>query len=351
MKAAVLERFSGSLTLTSVPDPVCPPDGAVVSVKACGVCRSDHHAWVGSDPDVVLPHVMGHEFAGEVIEVGPHCHRFSKGQRVTALFILGCGHCSDCRGGQPTICETQSVIGFTFWGSFAEAVAIPAADYNLVALPDCLEAVAAAGMGCRVTTAWRALVDRAAVRPGEWVAVHGCGGVGLAAILIARALGARVVAVDVSAGALAQARGFGAEVTVDASVGPDAVAQTVRAATQGGAHVSLDALGISATFAASLAGLRKLGRHVQVGMPVGAHATVPLPLLDLVYARQLSLMGTRGLGAADFAPLMQMIEGGLFDPSVLVTRRITLGQAEAALRAMDSGTQAPGVTVIDRFDC
>ena len=350
MKAAVLERFSGPLHIRDVPDPICPQDGAVIAVQACGVCRSDHHAWVGADPDVALPHVMGHEFAGEVIEVGPNCHRFAKGDRVTAPFILGCGHCSDCRAGQPTICETQAVIGFTFWGSFAQAVAIPAADYNLVALPDSLDAVSAAGMGCRVTTAWRALVDRADVRPGEWVAVHGCGGVGLAAILICAALGARVVAVDVSPGALDQARGFGAEHCIDASQGSDSVIEAVRAVTGGGAHVSLDALGITATFAASLGGLRKLGRHVQVGMPVGSHATVNLPLLDLIYARQLTVMGMRGLGASGFAPLMQLIEGGRFDPAVLVTQRIPLGQAEAALRAMDSGAQPPGVTVIDRFD-
>ncbi len=350
MKAAVLETYSGPLHVRDVPDPACPPDGAIVAVEACGVCRSDHHAWVGSDPDVVLPHVMGHEFAGTVIEVGPTCSRFAKGDRVTAPFILGCGHCADCRGGQPTICNSQAVIGFSFWGSFAEAVAIPSADFNLVPLPDSLDAVSAAGMGCRVTTAWRALVDRADLRPGEWLAVHGCGGVGLAAILIARALGARVVAVDVSDGALQQARAFGAEVTLTAQGGPDAVAEQVRAATGGGAHVSLDALGIAATFAASLAGLRKLGRHVQVGMPVGAHATVDLPLLDLVYARQLTLMGMRGLGAADFQPLMNMIAGGRFDPSVLVTTRIPLSQAEAALRAMDSGAQPPGVTVIDRLD-
>lgn len=349
MKAAVLETFSGPLQLRDVPDPLCPPDGAVVAVEACGVCRSDHHAWVGADPDVALPHVMGHEFAGTVIEVGPACHRFAKGDRVTAPFILGCGHCTDCRGGQPTICATQSVIGFTFWGSFAEAVAIPAADFNLVGLPDGLDAVSAAGMGCRVTTAWRALVDRADLQPGEWLAVHGCGGVGLAAILIAGALGARVVAIDISAGALDQARAFGAEVTLDASMGAEALSIAIQSATGGGAHVSLDALGITATFAASLAGLRKLGRHVQVGMPVGVHATVPLPLLDLVYARQLTLMGMRGLGAADFRPLMQMIDGGRFDPSALVTQTIPLAQAEATLRAMDSGAQAPGVTVIDRI--
>jgi len=348
MKAAVLERFRGPLALRDAPDPDCPDDGAVIAVRACGVCRSDHHAWVGADPDVALPHVMGHEFAGEVVAVGPQTQRFRLGDRVTAPFILGCGACADCRAGQPTICATQDVIGFTFWGSFAEAVAIPAADFNLVALPDSLDMAAAAGMGCRVTTAWRALVDRADLRPGEWVTIHGCGGVGLAATQIACALGARVIAVDISAGALDQAAALGAEHRLNAAEEGD-VAEAVRALTGGGAHVSLDALGITTTFEASLRGLRKLGRHVQVGMPVGDHATVPLPLLELVYARQLSLFGMRGLGAAAFDPLMRLIEGGHLDPARLVTQRIALSEVEGALRAMDGG-QPPGVTVVDRFD-
>ncbi|SEO52897.1 alcohol dehydrogenase [Salinihabitans flavidus] len=348
MKAALIESFNGPLTLSDIPDPVCPRDGAIVAVRACGVCRSDHHAWTGADPDVRLPHVMGHEFAGEVLEVGPDCHGVAIGDRVTAPFILGCGHCADCRAGEPTICDAQQVIGFTFWGAFAERVAIPHAGYNLVRLPQALDFAAAAGMGCRVTTAWRALTDRAALRPGEWLVVHGCGGVGLSAVMIAAAIGARVLAVDVSAGALRQARDLGANAVLDAS-DPTDVGAAVREMTGGGAHVSLDALGVTETFHNSLKSLRKLGRHVQVGMPVGSHSTVSLPLLELIYARQLSLSGMRGLGAPGFASLLAMVEADWIDPSRLVTQRIPLSGAEAALRAMD-GAQPPGVTVIDRMD-
>lgn len=348
MKAAVMTEFDAALPLEQVPDPACPHDGAIVAVRACGVCRSDHHAWKGADPDVVLPHVMGHEFAGEVIETGPECRAFRVGERVTAPFVLGCGACADCRAGEPTICEAQHVVGFTFWGAFAERVAIPRADFNLVRLPETVGFTTAAGMGCRVTTAFRAVVDRARLQPGEWLAVHGCGGVGLSAVMIGAALGAPVLAIDINPQALEMARNFGATATIDAGTGE--VGERVREITGGGAHVSLEALGITATFENSLRSLRKMGRHVQIGMPVGAHATPPLPLLDLVYARQLTLHGTRGLGANRFSALFEMVAAGRIDPARLVTKTIPLSGAGAALRAMDR-FQGHGVCVIDRLDC
>ena len=343
-----MERFAGALPVTEQPDPDCPDDGVVIAVRACGVCRSDHHAWKGTDPDVVLPHVMGHELAGEVVAVGADCRRIQVGDRVTAPFILGCGTCVDCTAGQATVCGRQEVIGFTMWGAFAELVAVPRADANLVAIPDELDFVSAAGLGCRVTTAWRALVDRAALQEGEWLAIHGAGGVGLSATMIAVALGARVVAVDVSDAALEFARALGAEAVVSAREHPD-VGAAVRDATGGGSHVSIDALGVDATFQNSLRSLRPLGRHVQVGMPVGDHASVSLELLSLVYARQLSIHGMRGLDAHGFGSLLEFVADGRIDPRRLVTQRIALSDAGAALSAMD-GVQPPGITVIDRLD-
>lgn len=347
MRAAIFDRFEGPLAVRDVPEPACPADGAIVRVEACGVCRSDHHAWKGVDPDVAAPHVPGHEFAGVVEEVGRDCRRVAEGDRVTAPFILACGRCRDCLGGDPTVCAEQHVLGFSSWGAFAERAAVPHADFNLVRLPEAMDFVTAAGMGCRVTTAFRALVERADLRPGEWLAVHGCGGVGLSAVMIGAALGGAVLAVDVNETALDLARRLGATQTLDASRADD-VGAAVRALTGGGAQVSLDALGITETFHNSLAGLRKLGRHVQIGMPVGRHAEPTLPLLDLIYARQLTLMGTRGIAASRFPALFEMIGAGRMDPARLVTKTIPLEEAGAALAAMDryAGT---GVTVIDRF--
>lgn len=342
-----MTEFDGALPLQDVPDPTCPADGVIVAIRACGVCRSDHHAWKGEDPDVHLPHVMGHELAGEVVDVGRDCRRFACGDRVTAPFILGCGACPTCLGGDATCCDRQDVIGFTHWGAFAEFIAIPRADFNLVPLPEAVDYTAAAGMGCRVTTAFKAVVDRGAVQPGEWMVVHGCGGVGLSAVMIGAAVGARVLAVDVNAQALELARTFGASDTLlaDGDVG-----EAVREITGGGAHVSIEALGLNATFQNSLKSLRKLGRHVQIGMPTGDHATPVLPLLGLVYARQLTLHGTRGIAPARFAALFEMIASERLDPARLVTQRIALSSVETALREMDCFRGA-GVTVVDRLNC
>lgn len=347
MKAAIFESYGAPLALHELPEPPCPADGVVVEVKACGICRSDWHAWRGADPDVVPPHVPGHEFAGIVVEVGRDCRRFEGGERVTAPFILACGACSDCLGGDATLCDRQEVVGFTAWGAFAQRLAVPRADFNLVVLPDALPYPAAAGMGCRVTTAFRALTERARLQPGEWLAVHGCGGVGLSAIMIAAALGARILAIDVNEEALKLAGDLGATATLDAAHTND-VGAAVREITGGGVQVSLDALGITETFHNSIRGLAKLGRHVQIGQPLERHAEPSLPLLELVYARQITIMGTRGIAASRFPALFAMIAGGRLDPARLVTRTIPLAEAGAALEAMNAYGGA-GVTVIDRF--
>lgn len=347
MKAAIFDRFGGPLEVREVPDPPCPPDGAVVEVRACGVCRSDWHAWKGADPDVTAPHVPGHEFAGVVLEVGRECRRVRPGDRVTAPFILACGGCPDCLGGDPTICSRQHVAGFSSWGAFAQRIAVPHADFNLVVLPDGMAFVDAAGMGCRVTTAFRGVVDRARLQPGEWLAVHGCGGVGLSAVMIGAALGPSVLAIDVNDQALEMARSLGATRTLNVASVPN-VGEAVRELTGGGVDVSIDALGITETFHNSIAGLRKLGRHVQIGMPLGRHATPTVPLLELVYSRQISIMGTRGIPASRFPALFAMIAAGHLDPARLVSTRIPLEEAGSALAAMDTYAGA-GITVIDRF--
>jgi alcohol dehydrogenase len=335
MRAVVYEAFGEPPRVEQVPDPAPPSHGAVVRVAATGLCRSDWHGWMGHDPDIRrFPHVPGHELAGVIEAVGPEVRDWQPGARVTVPFVCACGDCEQCAAGNEQICDRQRQPGFTHWGSFAELVALDWADVNLVALPDAVDDVAAAGLGCRFATAYRAVVQVGRTQPGEWVAVHGCGGVGLSAVMIAAALGARVVGVDVSDGALAAARAAGAEVTV--SAGAD-----VRELTGGGAHVSLDAIGSEAACAASVAGLRKRGRHVQVGL-LPKPPRVPM---DLVIGRELELLGSHGMAARAYPELLALVEAGQLRPGDLVTRTIGLDDAPAALAAMGEGGPA-GVTVI-----
>ena len=178
---------------------------------------------MGHDPDIRLPHVPGHELAGTVAAVGSRVTRWKEGDRVTVPFVAGCGHCFECASGNHQVCENQFQPGFSAWGSFAEYVALDFADINLVALPQEMEFATAASLGCRFVTSFRAVVDQGRVTPGEWVAVHGCGGVGLSAIMIASAMGANVVAIDLTDEKLDFARKIGAVATINASKTPNVV--------------------------------------------------------------------------------------------------------------------------------
>ena len=223
MRAAVVREFNEDLSLETVDDPDCPPNGVVLEVEACGVCRSDFHGWVGGHPKVTPGSILGHEYCGTVAEAGPQA-KFKVGDRVIAPFILGCGDCPACVTGASNACDQAIVPGFGAPGAYAEYVAAPF-DHNLVYLPEAMSPALAAGLGCRVTTAWHALTDRANVRAGEWVAVHGTGGIGLSALLLAKMLGARVIAVDVVDEKLAHAKSLGADATVNASDGDAAAAR------------------------------------------------------------------------------------------------------------------------------
>ena len=346
MRAAIYERFGEPLRVTSVPDPTPPPDGVVIAVGATGLCRSDWHGWMGHDPEIALPHVPGHELAGVIAAVGAEVRHWRASDRVTVPFVCACGSCPQCASGNQQICDRQVQPGFTHWGSFAEYVAIARADTNLVRLPDGLDFATAAGLGCRFATSFRAVVDQGRVRAGQWVAVHGCGGVGLSAIMIAAALGAQVVAVDISAERLALARTLGATVTLNATQAGD-VAAAVREATGGGAHVSLDALGSAATCFSSIAGLRKRGRHIQVGLMLAEHRHAAIPM-DRVIADELEILGSHGMQAHRYDAMLAMIASGQLRPELLVGQRISLDEAPAALADLNSFRGA-GVTVIDRF--
>ncbi|MEV6879632.1 alcohol dehydrogenase catalytic domain-containing protein [Amycolatopsis sp. NPDC051128] len=348
MRAVVMEEFCVPPVVRDVPEPVAAPDGAVIEVDATGVCRSDWHTWQGHDTAVKLPHVAGHELAGRVVALGAGVRGWELGARVTVPFVCACGTCAQCARGDQQICDREFQPGATHWGSFAERVAIEHAETNLVALPDSLGAAEAAALGCRFGTAFRAVLRQGRVTAGQWVSVYGCGGVGISAVLLAVAAGAKVVAVDVSPPALALAEKSGAALTVDASAfeGPEAVAAHVRELTGGGTHVSLDCLGSPSTCAASVGSLRKRGRHVQAGLMPPAQGIAPIPL-HRVIGGELELVGIHGLAAHEYPELLRVVETAGIDLAALIGRRIGLDEVPAALAEMnDPVPPRAGVTVV-----
>jgi alcohol dehydrogenase len=338
-----MRGFSEPLRIEDVPDPEVSADGVVVEVRATGVCRSDWHGWMGHDPAITLPHVPGHELAGVVAAVGPQVRAFAPGDPVTVPFCCGCGRCDPCRHGQTQICDHDFQPGFTAWGSFAELVALPRADLNLVRLPEELGFVEAASLGCRFMTAFAAVTEHGRVGAGDCVAVHGCGGVGLSALMIAGALGASVIAVDVDEETLALARSLGAAHTVNARTAGDPAAAIVDL-TGGGAHVSLDALGSAATCAGSIRSLRKRGRHVQVGLMLEGDRDATIPM-DRVISHELELRGVHGMAVGRYDALLRLVTSGAVDPGRLIGRTIGLEDAGAELAAMGEFAQR-GVSVI-----
>ncbi len=344
MRAAILREIRHPLVIEDWPDPDCPQDGVVLKILASGVCRSDWHAWSGGDP-VRLPHIPGHEYCGEVIETGDHVRRWMIGDHVIAPFILACGTCPDCAQGNQTICSDQVLPGFTTHGSFAERLAVPHADHNLTRVPEGMPATIAATLGCRVTTAWHALTGRVGLRPGEWLTIFGTGGIGTSALILAKGLGAKVAVVDIVPEKLEHAKMLGADVAIN-GVETDPVA-AVREVTNGGADVALEALGIPVTIKNALKSLRKLGRMVQVGLPTGDHATMPIPM-DAVYSGQLTLYGTRGMPAWRYPSLLQFIDGAQLDLSPIVRSEVALSDVSAELAAFDKPAP-PGIAVVTDF--
>lgn len=349
MRAIIFDQFSALPQLQEIDSPIPDERGVVIDVEATGVCRSDHHAWSGHDGSISLPHVPGHELVGRVASAGTGVSGFTVGQRVTVPFVCGCGECRWCASGNAQVCPDQTQPGFTHFGSWADEVLIHNADANLVAVPDDLPAAAVVGLGCRFATAFHGLQVRAGLAAGETVAVFGCGGVGLSAIMIARAIGAEVVAIDVSDAALARARELGAVRTVNASglspedLSAEVVAQCAEECPDGVA-VTVDALGREDTIRTAVGALAPLGRHVQIGLLAGP------PVIDLpqVIARELSVLGSHGMAAAEYPELVDLVASGDLRPQDLVTNVIGLEEAPAAMQAMDRpGGAAAGMTIID----
>ena len=344
MKAALYTQYQNPIQIETVNDPICAQGGVLIQVKATGICRSDWWGWQGNDSDIQLPHVPGHELAGEIIEVGADVKKWKKGDRVTVPFVGGCGRCTYCKSGNQQVCDHQFQPGFTAWGSFAEFVHIDYAEENIVRIPEAFSFVDTASLGCRFITSFRAVVHQARLQKGEWLAIHGCGGVGLSALLIAKSLGAKVIAIDISNNKLAFAKSLGADHCLLAESKTELISAILEI-THDGAHVSMDALGLAETCINSIYSLRKRGRHVQIGLMEGAKLDVPLPM-NRITGHELEIYGSHGMQASKYSEVFALIEMGKLSPHKLVTDIVDLSTGIEILMQLDE--QPPlGIAVIE----
>jgi len=344
MKAAVYRAFNGSIEIEQVNDPVVNEAGAIIEVRVSGICRSDWHGWKGHDPDIMLPHVPGHEFSGIVKEVGNKVKSFQPGDRITAPFCCGCSTCPQCLKGNQHICDNHFQPGFTDWGSFAQYVRIKNADFNLIKLPSSIDFVSAAGLGCRFITAFHGIVNQGKIDPSMSVAIHGCGGVGLSAIMIAASYGAKVIAIDINELNLQKARSFGAAYTINAT--DEEVVDKLREITDGGVNLSMDALGSQETSTSSINCLAKKGKHIQVGI-LGSENDIAVSTADLI-AKEIEIIGSHGMPIADYKLIFELIMSKKIDPSLLIDRTVILEQVYQELLNMDNYSNS-GMVIIDQF--
>ncbi|WP_210251867.1 alcohol dehydrogenase catalytic domain-containing protein [Agrobacterium tumefaciens] len=357
MKAAKIAGVRGEISVADVQIPELGPDDALVRVVASGICRSDWHLWNGDWEWVGMKlqpgAVLGHEIGGIVEAVGSNVKSVRAGQRVTVPFNLACGHCHHCSRGEQNICDNAAVPHLIPGsGGWAQYMRAPNANLNCIPLPDGVDELTAAALGCRYMTAWRAIQNRGALRGGETVAVFGCGGVGQAAIEIAASLGGRVIAIDVDDAKLARAKEIGAHDVVNAKgLSPEKTGEAVCQITERSAGVDLavDALGSIATVHGALHSLRKGGRLSQVGLTSQAEKGIVAVPMDMIVLKELEIRGSLGNPQSEYGDLLGLVASRKLNPTALVSRTVSLSDVGSVLHDMDS-FKTSGYVVITDFN-
>ena len=346
MRTLLFDGFGQApyIAVRPIPHPLTP-DQVIIKVEATGLCRSDWHAWMGHDTDITqFPHTLGHEFAGTIHAIGNGVTKHEVGNRVTVPFVCGCGNCRECTSGNAQVCPHQWQPGFSGPGSFAEYLAIPNADFNVVTIPNSMPFDIAASLGCRFATSYRGLALVHPPQPGDSVAIFGCGGIGLAAIMVAKSRGAQVIAIDISNEALAFAKEIGANYTINSNE-EDPVAR-IKAITTHGADITVDALGSITTAQQSIHCLRPRGHHLQIGLllppAIKDRATIPM---HIVIGHEIHIHGIHGMSATDYPAMLADIEAGILKPERLIGSIITLEESPRAVMTMDGHPRA-GITII-----
>jgi alcohol dehydrogenase len=356
MRGAVLKEYGEPLEIEERDTPTIDDDEVLVKTEACGICRSDWHGWQGDyawldGGAVTKGNILGHEPAGTILETGANIENFAEGDQVVVPFNIVCGKCNKCRDGDSHMCENLLNYGFDDGaqpGAFGTHLRIPNADFNLARIPEGISAHEMAGLGCRYITSYHAIADRSGIDAGDWVAVHGCGGIGLSAVNVATALGGNVIAVDLEDDKLKLAEEMGAVETVNGTDIED-VPGEIQTITNGGAQISVDGLGIRTTCLNSINSVERTGTHVQIGITTSEEeGRIDMPI-DYMLHSEIDCITAKGFQPHRYGEIFRLMHEGKIHPEKLVTKHVSLDDINDRLEAM-TDFETKGVEVITEFE-
>lgn len=332
MKAAVFSGPDRPLVIEEVPVPQIGPAEILVKVASCGVCHTDLHYLDHGVPTFKAPPlILGHEASGTVAAVGEGVTTFKEGDRVLLPAVMTCGSCFFCRTGRENICTNLQMFGNHVDGSFAEYVKAPARE--AFPLPEEIPLIEGAVIADAVSTPYHAVKNRARVRPGEFVLVLGCGGVGINVVQLAVVAGGLVIAADLSEERLTAARRFGAIETIHPP-SVEGVWKEVRRITRGvGADVAFEVVGKAETIEEAFGAVRPGGRLCVVGYSPGA---VSLNAARLMF-REIEVIGSLGCRPGDYPNLIELVRRGKVEILPLVSHRFPLLEIESAFATLRRG--------------
>ncbi|MDP8240960.1 MAG: zinc-binding dehydrogenase [Candidatus Hatepunaea meridiana] len=315
MKAAVFHGPNQPLKVEEVPTPRPGAGEILVKVAACGVCHTDMHYIDHGVPTFKKPPmILGHEASGTVAELGEGVTKWKVGDPVLLPAVLSCGVCRQCRTGRENICQNMQMFGNHVDGAYAEYLLAPAKD--TLAIPDGVPLIEGSIIADAISTPFHAVVNRANVKPGDWVAVFGCGGVGINCVQVAAAVGASVIAVDLVPEKLEFAKMLGAEYTINpAEVEKGRVDKAIKKLIGDGVDVAFEAIGNPKTITAAYNTIRMGGMCVVIGY---THLPAEIPVSKLMFFEQ-SLVGSLGCRPVDYPRIIEMARIGKIKVKELVT--------------------------------